>query len=132
MFFYVVLANNAQSLESPCEELHRQALVKCKAYEHHISADQIRSIGLKTRVRVAEKETDKLYSMGRSCAKAQKDCKKACASLSKSTGKLDITEVIELQTDCAEGQIAEHRSKLAEKYLNMKAVLEEARRPANH
>ena len=116
---------------TPCETSHKSALLKCKAYEHHISADQIRAIGKKTRVRVAEKETDKLFGMGRACAEAQKACNQACSASNKKNAKLDITDLIELQSDCSEGQIAEHRSKLAEKYLNMKAVLEESRTPAS-
>lgn len=130
--FILCMAGFSVAAEStPCETSHKNALLKCKAYEHHISADQIRAIGQKTRVRVAEKETDKLFGMGRACAKAQKACNAACSASNKKNAKLDITDLIELQSDCSEGQIAEHRSKLAEKYLNMKAVLEESRTPAS-
>lgn len=130
--FVLCLAGFSVAAEStPCETSHKNALLKCKAYEHHISADQIRAIGQKTRVRVAEKETDKLFGMGRACAEAQKACNNACSATNKKNAKLDITDLIELQSDCSEGQIAEHRSKLAEKYLNMKAVLEESRTPAS-
>ncbi len=132
LFFVLSLAISAQSFETSCEKAHKQALLKCKAYEHHISAGQIRSIGRETRVRVAEKEVDKLYGMGKSCAEAQKTCKEACtSSTNENHSKLDITDLIELQSDCSEGQVAEHRSKLAEKYLKMKAILEESRIPAS-
>lgn len=131
LLFFSVAAAFAKASDTPCEQSHKQALLKCKAYEHHISADQIRSISQQTRVRVAEKETDKLFGMGRACAEAQKQCSSSCTASAKGNSKLDITDLIELQSDCTEGQVADHRSRLAEKYLNMKAVLEEARKPAS-
>lgn len=117
--------------ESSCEKSHKTALLKCKAYEHNITADQIRAVGEQTRVRVAEQETDKLFSMGKACANAQKECKKACSTNSEGNSKMEITQLIELQSNCAEGEVAEHRSNLTEKYLQMKAVLEESRTPAS-
>lgn len=128
--FIVLFHETSFSKESICQEAHKQAVKQCKAHEHGITASQISQISIATRNRVAEKEADKLYAMGRACAMAQKNCQTACVKTLTNEGS-DIAQSIDLQGDCAEGEVAQQRSALAKKYLEMKAVLEASRTPAN-
>ena len=116
-----------------CEEAHKKALSQCKSHENMVSGDLLENITAKTKVRVAQRETDKLFSIGKACAQLQKQCVDVCSkSLEKraeSSG--DVTEVIDFQSDCSEGKVASHRSELAKKYLQMKETLNKARIPSS-
>ncbi len=133
LLFFVFLSTQWAMAGEPCADSHQNALKQCRSHEHGIQANQLLAVSTETRSRVAEKETDKLFAMGRACAKAQKLCEEACSkSLTQGANNgVDITKSIELQSDCAEGVVAQHRSSLAKKYLEMKSVLDAARTPAN-
>lgn len=126
----ILFCGSLSALENPCETAHKQAVKQCKAHEHNITAEQISQISQETRSRVAEKETDKLFAMGRACAQAQKNCHHVCTNALTKEGQ-DIAKSLELQGDCTEGEVAQQRSALAKKYLEMKAVLEKSRTPAS-
>lgn len=125
----VFLAFTASSQN--CENAHKKAMLKCSAYKDGIEAKQLDNISAATKKRMAERESIKLFSMGRSCAKAQKQCEKVCESaLSDTEASMDVTKFIEYQNDCSQGKVAEHRSNLAKRYLNMKDVADTTRDPA--
>ncbi|MEO0335766.1 MAG: hypothetical protein AAF202_05205 [Pseudomonadota bacterium] len=104
---------------------------KCSSYEHSIAADALENIGDATKKRMAERESVKLFSMGRSCAKAQKLCIESCnQALESESPSEDVSSLIEFQNDCAQGSVADHRSNLAKRYLGMKKMSETTRDPA--
>ena len=134
LFFSIsfLFLRTASAEKLNCEKAHDKALLTCKAHENGITAEQIQQVSLQTRERVASKESDRLFSMGKACAQSQNLCKKICSeALSKNKAKIDFTKIIELQSDCAEGEIAIQRSMLAQKYLSMKAVRDNSRTPSS-
>lgn len=124
---------SSYSSELTCEQAHKKALSQCESHKHMMASGLLNNINQKTKVRVAQKEADKLFSSGKLCAKKQQLCLDICsqslANTAESSG--DVTQVIDLQSDCSEGQIAKHRSEFAKKYLIMKETLDKARKPSS-
>jgi hypothetical protein len=122
----------SSSLATTCETAYKKAVSQCSSYEHSITSDQLDNIGDATKKRMAERESLKLFSMGRSCAKAQKQCIKTCdQALESDNPQGDVASLIEFSNDCAQGSVADHRSKLAKRYLSMKGLAEVTRDPAS-
>ena len=132
LFLLIPIFLGFQAYSQNCEDAHKKAMLKCSAYEDGIEATALDNIGAATKKRMAERESLKLFSMGRSCAKAQKQCEKVCESaLSDEESNVDVTKFIDYQNDCSQGKVAEHRSNLAKRYLNMKDIADTTRDPAS-
>ena len=119
--------------ESKCEEDHTEALKTCSAHKHNVTGDQLEGLSAKTRTRAAEKEANKLFNMGKSCAKAQEICKESCTTaLSSKNKSMQFTQIIDWQSNCSEGLVAKERSIIAKKYLKMKSIIDmDSRKPSN-
>lgn len=114
----------AQAESLSCHEAHQEALSKCEAYKYQIGAEDLETMSVETRIRAASKEKARTFALGRNCARVQKQCSDICSQQAEETllEGGDWALYVDLGSDCREGEVARHRSQLAKRYREFKAM----------